>query len=596
MKVLGLSYGFHDSAAALIIDQEIVAATQQERLSRLKNDAGFPAEAARFCLERAGIKAQDVDLIAYYEEPLVKFDRIVSRWPATKDQTTRETVARWLRQGKFDPAKEIAHNLGVDRGRVRYNLHHRSHAASAFYCSPFDQATIVTLDGVGEYETATIGIGRNDRIETLASVMLPHSIGLFYSAFTAFLGFPINEGEYKVMGMAAFGQPKYRDDILGMLSLHDDGSFLLAQDCFNFSGDGDLPFSNAMIDRFGLARNPGAPFGVSAESLPSDVSPELREAVVSDSRRFADIAASVQAATEAVIAHVVRQAVSRTGIRNVAMSGGVALNSMANGRLIREGGYNLFVQPAAGDAGSALGAAQYHWHHTLGGARTRPMTSAALGRAFTFDEIDSAIRSSGFSIEFAATDWREYCSYVAGLIARGAVVGWHHGRSEWGPRALGNRSILADPRQPGMQRLVNEKIKFREPFRPFAPAVPAEYAAKYFDMGEGRVLSRGCPEAFMLAVHPVRPEFRSKLPAVTHVDGSARVQIVHAEDQPDYHALLQAFGVATGMPVLLNTSFNLNGEPIVDSPTDAARTFSLSGLDYLCMSGVVVSKSLATSL
>lgn len=598
MNVLGVSFGYHDSAAALISDGRLVAACQQERFSRIKNDPGFPTDAIALCLETAGIAAADLDLVAYHESPLLKFDRVVRFQSGSCLDTDAEltrTMARWLRDGRFDVRGTIAAALGIPAERVRCGIHHRSHAASAFFCSPFERAAVVTLDGVGEYETATISLGEHGRITPLTSVDLPHSIGLFYSAFTAYLGFQVNEGEYKVMGMAAFGAPSFKADIAKMFTLGEDGSFALDQRWFRFSGAGDTPYTEDLVAHFGPARQSGTPFGIDLASLPSETPAAERDRIVVESRRFADIAASVQAVTEDVIAHVVTRAASLTGESRIVMAGGVALNSLANGRLLREHGFDMFIQPAAGDAGSALGAALFEWCQTLGKPALPPLTRGGWGRGFSRAEARDAAQSSEFAIHFDADDEAAFLHEVAQLLAAGNVVGWLHGRTEWGPRALGYRSILADPRRADMQRKVNEKVKFREPFRPFAPAVPAERVHDYFDIGP-RTLTRSAPESFMLAVHPVRPEYRSLLPAITHVDGTARVQAVHETDHPIFHRLLDAFGALTGLPILLNTSFNLNGEPIVDTPGHALRTFALSDIDFLAMDGLVLSKQLAEAL
>jgi carbamoyltransferase len=602
MRVLGLSFGFHDSAAALISEGRLIAACQQERFSRIKNDASYPADAIEYCLKIANLKPGDIDLIAYHEEPLLKFDRIVRNWEHEGSEANGEfksTVGRWLRDSRFDVRQLIVERLGVAPSRIKYCRHHDSHAASAYFCSPFERATIVTLDGVGEYETTTIGIGEHGKIRRLAQVELPHSLGLFYSAFTAFLGFRINEGEYKVMGMAAFGKPRYHDILRELIQLHPDGTFEIDQEMFRFGGASNVPYSQAMIDRLGPPRQPDTPFGISEASLPSNLSQGFKAETVAVSQHYADLAASVQACTEDVIRHTVRSAVDTTGVEKVAMAGGVALNSLANGRLLREDGLDLFIQPAAGDAGCALGAALFHWHHSLGGNRLEPMRSCALGRRSDRAEARRCAKASGFEIVHDEEDEDAYIGVVARLLSEGRVVGWVNGRAEWGPRALGHRSILADPSRADMQRIVNEKVKFREPFRPFAPAVPIERANEFFELsrsGRDREIYSGAPESFMLAVHPVRDAYKDKLPAVTHADGTARVQTVHRTDHPVFYKLLQIFGDLSGIPVLLNTSFNLNGEPIVDTHQDAVRTFTLSEIDYLCIDGIILSKRLSVDL
>ena len=570
VQVLGLSFGFHDSAAALIRDGEIIAAAQQERFSRRKNDARFPADAMSFCLDQAGIDAAQLDLVAYHEGPLAKLNGIASGAVPGFPHTM----------------------LGLNPSLVVETRHHISHAASAFFCSPFDEAAVITIDGVGEYETGGIFKGEGCDLTQTSTLELPHSLGLFYSAFTGYLGFPVNEGEYKVMGMAAFGKPIWKDKLLNLFKLLPDGRFTLDQNMFSFATPEDIPYTSLMIEVFGPARKFGAPFAINDETMPDTVPVGQRAEIVEQSLRFADIAASVQACTEEVILHVVRRASEHLGCKQICLAGGVGLNSLANGRVLRETGLDLFIQPAAGDAGCALGAAAYHWHRTLGGARMAPMRTAALGRSFTRPQADDALASSGFQVVFAEEEEGAWLDAVADLIAGGQVVGWFSGRAEWGPRALGHRSIFVNPGLANMQRKINEMIKFREPFRPFAPAVPVERAAEFFEIPDCTRKSR--PEDYMLAVHNVRPEWKDRLPAITHADGTARVQTISADTDPMFHRLLFKVGERTGIPIVLNTSFNLNGEPIVDTPADAIRTFALSGLDFLCIENRILSKKLAS--
>ena len=612
MKVLGLSFGFHDSAAALLIDGRIVAAGQEERFSRVKHDAGFPRRATEFCLRQAGISICDVDRVVYYENALKKFDRIVwaanlrarqrsgtglkdkalSLWnAATKADDVppylKSVTHSWFKWEKFDVVGKISSELGVPREKVSFVDHHDSHLAAAFYTSPFDHAAIVTMDGVGEYETAVIAVGRGAEIERKLSISLPHSIGLFYSAFTAFLGFEVNEGEYKVMGMAAFGKPRHYDRVRSLVTLRDDGGFEIEQSCFEFLAPEALPYSGEFLRRFGAPRQPEAEFAVERGDLPEDIAEAEAAAILTSSRHYADLAASVQLCTEELILHLAGKASAIAGTRNVCLAGGVALNSLANGRLIREAGYNLFVHPAAGDAGNAIGAAASYLHRVARQPRMKPFASPYLGSPLEAAEVDAAVVRSGFEAVTACSSDEEIARRVADLLADGAVIGWVQGRAEWGPRALGGRSILADPTNPAMKRIVNERVKFRELFRPFAPAVTAEAAGEYFDFEPN--LATGAPEYYMLAVHPVRAEKKCVVPAITHADGTARVQIVTAASNPTFHTLLRAFERRRGVPVLLNTSFNLRGEPMVDSPADAIRTFSVSGIDYLVLGRTILS-------
>ncbi len=594
MKILGLSYDFHDSAAALLVDGEIVAAAQEERFSRDKNDARFPRNAIDFCLRQAGLSAGDIDRVAYYEEPLLKFDRVVASAQANPGEGAAyldATLSNWLSRRKFDVRAVISERVGIDPAHVEYMRHHESHAASAFFCSAFDEATVVTLDGVGEYETATISHGRGTTLERLGSVELPNSIGLFYSAWTAFLGFKVNEGEYKVMGMAGFGTPTRKGEMLDLFELFDDGTFALDQANFNFRTPRELPYTDVLLDRMGPAREMDSSFAVSPDHLPSDVDPANADEIIAKSRFYADVAASVQACTEEVILHMVDRAVARTGSTNVCLAGGVALNSLANGRLIRERGYSLYIHPAAGDAGNALGAALALHHRDATATRVPPLPTCALGEEFDDAQIARAIAASGFETVKVAGSDDELAAAVADLLAEGNVIGWLQGRAEWGPRALGRRSILANPTLPEMQRRVNEKIKFREPFRPFAPAVRADAVQTYLDMPA--LANPVAPERFMLAVHPVRDEWRAKLPAITHVDGTARVQAVTEEENPVFYRLIDACEARYGVPIVLNTSFNLNGEPIVNSPRDALNTFTHSEIDYLVMGRRIVSRKIS---
>lgn len=589
--ILGLSFDFHDSAAALIKNGVVVAAGIEERFSRNKHDAGFPQKAIDFCFKTAGVSAAELEAVAYYEVPMLKFDRILwsyenagGRNPDYLDQT----VASWLRYRKFEIRDRISEALGIPTERISYVGHHASHMSAAFLCSGFDAATIVTMDGVGEYETTSWGVGNGAKIERLGSVALPNSIGLFYSALTAFLGFEVNEGEYKVMGMAAFGKPTYYDLLRPMFRLEEGGEFSIDTRFFEFLTPKNIPYTEALVDLLGQPRDPKQHFATLEEDLPTGIAGQEAETIIDASKRYADIAASVQKVTEDVIFHVVDSAVKLTGIKEVCLAGGVALNSLANGRLIRERGYSLYVHPAAGDSGSAIGAALWLVSQGAGKRRSPPLISPYLGsRCPSGEEIDQAISDSGFQLhgKFSSD---QLPSEVARLLAEGNVIGWFQGNAEWGPRALGNRSILADPTRTDMKKIVNERIKFREPFRPFAPAVMIEEVYKYFECPELR--DRTSPEYFMLAVHRVLPEFQAVLPAITHADGTARLQVVDSASNPVFYELLKAFRELRGVGVLMNTSYNLKGEPIVDTPADALRTFSYSGLDYVVINNRIVSK------
>ncbi|MBF0333059.1 MAG: hypothetical protein HQL40_05335 [Alphaproteobacteria bacterium] len=570
MAVLGLSFGYHDSAAVVVDDEgRVVAAAQEEQFSRKKHDRGFPRLAIDHVCRVFG--SRDFATVAYYENVALKFNRIVESAMLTANGLyLMDAMTMWLVEDKFDPARTIREALG--RAEVVEFSHHASHIASAFYCSPFERATILTMDGVGEYETLTVSIGEGSRIEKIAVLHLPLSLGLFYSAITAYLGFEVNEGEYKVMGMAGFGEPRHLDAMRKLIWPTADGFFALDERYFQFRSARDVPYTPALVELLGPARVPDSPFRAGGEG---------------DVRRHADIAASAQRWIEELVCHVVLGAVRRTGVADVCLAGGVALNSLANHRLQTKMTGRLYVQPAAGDAGGAMGAALLAHHITPGRRRAPPLRVPYLGDQFSEDEIASILERHEVPHRRLA-DAAETVAEVAGLLAGGAVVGWVQGRVEWGPRALGNRSILASPLDARMQEVVNTKIKFREPFRPFAPAVIKERAAEFFELAAP--LHECGPEHYMLSVAPVRPDKRALIPAVTHVDGTARLQAVDRDINPMFHALIEEFGRLTGVPVLLNTSFNLKGEPIVRSPEDALRTFAYSGMDALVLGHHLIAK------
>ena len=585
MKILGLSFDYHDAAAALLIDDVIVAAAEEERFSRNKHDASYPAKAIAFCLEQGGITASELDAVVFYEKPLLKFERLLANAARAFPRSLpflKGAVESWFRQGKFDVRPRITADLGIDPGKIHLISHHMSHAAASFFSSPFEQATVVTLDGVGEFDTATISLADRSGLRVLHRYTYPHSIGLLYSAITAFLGFEVNEGEYKVMGMAGFGQPTSVDKIRRLIH-HGQGRFKIDLSYFNFFNPTDSFASPKLYELLGEPRAPESPFDIGDRSQPAE--PGSVQAL---SRHYADIAASLQQVVEEVILDVAGDAIRRTGVKNLVLGGGVSLNSMANGRILRELRVPLYIHPAAGDAGGALGAALYHRVVERGLSRPKPLTSAYLGKAYGDDAIRKALKQAAVSSVTEIGDEAAFFARVAALLQEGKVVGWHQGRFEWGPRALGARSILANPCLPTMQRTINEKIKFREPFRPFAPAILSEKATDYFEMEPPRDSSQ--PENFMLAVHRVRPDKRAVIPAVTHADGTARVQLLFPQSGSRFRRLVEEFDRLTGVPVLLNTSFNRRGEPIVSSPEDALQTFLWSGLDVLVMSNFIIGK------
>ena len=613
MRVLGLSAFYHDSAAALVEDGRIVAAAQEERFTRRKHDADYPERAVSFCLERAGIAPEAVDRVVFYDKPFLKFERLLETGLAFAPKGFRSfrlAAPIWITEKLFQKnlllrrLRKIAPDAPWEE-RLLFAEHHQSHAASAFYPSPFADAVVLTMDGVGEWATTSAAIGYGGDLEVVKEIHFPHSLGLLYSAFTFHTGFKVNSGEYKVMGLAPYGEPRYAPLILDrVLDLKPDGTFRLDLDYFDYCTG--LTMTNRKFDELfgGPPRRPGEPL----------------------TRRHRDLAASVQAVVEEAVLRLTRSLREETGLRNLCLAGGVALNCVANGRVARDGRFEgIWVQPAAGDAGGALGAALAASHRLLGVPRvrasTRPreggrrpgaapapsvvsgspdaMEGAFLGPEFDEAAIRSALDARGARYEVLDEDG--LVETAAGALAAGRALGWFQGRMEFGPRALGNRSILADPRSPDMQRNLNLKIKYRESFRPFAPSVLAEEAADWFH------LDRESPYMLLVAeVHrkrrlavapPARAargaetgfellaEKRSEIPAVTHVDGSARVQTVHRETNPLFHALLESFYGKTGCPVLVNTSFNVRGEPIVCTPEDAFRCFMGTELDALAVGG-----------
>lgn len=592
MDILGISCFYHDAAAALVRDGQLVAAAEEERFTRRKHDYGFPANAIRFCLDAGGIGPADLDYVVFYEKPFVKFERILLSALHTFPRSLkvfREAMITWLGD-KLWVKGLIRNRVGVPPERIVFSSHHLSHAASAFFCSPFSEAAILTVDGVGEWATATMGVGRGTEVRLLREIRFPHSLGLLYSAFTAFLGFEVNEGEYKVMGMAPYGEPRYLDEVWRLIDLAPDGSFWLDMDYFSYHYSPERTFNGKFERLFGQPRDPRMHFFTAASGYPSYFGPrpENFSELARANQHYADVAASIQRVTEEVLLTMARALHRETGMERLCLAGGVALNSVANGRIARETPFReIYIHPAAGDGGGAVGAALYCYHQLLGKPRSFVMDHAAWGKAYSPGEVAAFLRAGG--IAYREFDGEEALgAAVVERLAAGKVVGWFQGRFEWGPRALGQRSILADPRRPNMKDVVNTKIKFREPYRPFAPSVLGERASEYFAL-EGP--ERSYPARFMLYVVDVRPEHRGALPAITHVDGTGRVQTVWRETSPLYYRLIDAFGQATGVPVLLNTSFNLKGEPIVASPEDAYRTFVRSGLDALVLENFLVEKS-----
>jgi len=593
MRILGISAFYHDSAAALVEDGYIIAAAQEERFTRKKQDARYPENAIRYCLEEGALCLDELDYIVFYEKPFLKFERLLETYLAFAPRgfaSFRMALPLWLKEKLFQKdllGKRLkARAPGFDwQGKLLFAEHHRSHAASAFYPSPFDEALILTIDGVGEWATTSAGIGRNHGIEMLKEIQFPHSLGLLYAAFTYYTGFKVNSGEYKVMGLAPYGEPRYANVILEhLIDLKPDGSFRLNQEYFDYCVG--LRMTNGRFDRL-FGGPPRAPN-------------ELLE------QRHMDLAASVQAVIEEAIVRMVRSLVAETGLRRLCLAGGVALNCVANGKILRDGVIDdLWVQPAAGDAGGALGAALSAYHEFLDQPRRvgnvlDGMQGAFLGPAFSNAEIADRFRNAG--AVFKIVEDEAVIEHTVDALIEEKAVGWFQGRMEFGPRALGARSILGDPRSPHMQRQLNLKVKFRESFRPFAPSVLREDVAEWFEIDSDSPYMLVVADVLEDRRHPVSDEdkklfgidrlntIRSEIPAVTHVDMSARIQTVHKETNPRYHALLSAFKERTGCPALVNTSFNVRSEPIVCTPEDAFRCFMGTDIELLVAGNCVARK------
>ncbi len=577
-SILGISAYYHDSAAALVVDGNIAAAAQEERFSRVKHDERFPRHSVDYCLAQAGLKPSQVDAVVFYEKPLLKFDRILETFLITAPRGLGHFlrgIPLWASQ-RLRIAKEIREEMGEDwKGKLLFTEHHRSHAASAFYPSPFESAAVLTIDGVGEWATTTVAAGRGNDIEILQEIRFPHSLGLLYSAFTYFCGFKVNSGEYKLMGLAPYGEPVWKQKILdNLIEVAPDGAFRLNMDYFHYTRGATMtstPFER-LFD--GPARKAETPL----------------------TKREMDLAASVQEVTEEVMLKLARHAREATGLPNLCLAGGVALNCVGNGKILREKIFDrVWIQPAAGDAGGSLGAALEIWHRFYRKPRNvnphDAMKGSLLGPAFTDEDIIKSVEP--FKAKCHVYDDATLPGVVADLIAREKVIGWFNGRMEFGPRALGARSIIGDARSSKMQSQMNVKIKFRESFRPFAPCVLAEHVSEYFDLD--------CESPYMLVVAPVREdkrlntngsklkgidrlkELRSVVPAITHVDYSARVQTVDRERHGIYYDVMKAFYEKTGCPVIVNTSFNIRGEPIVCRPEEAYRCFMFTDMDALVL-------------
>src|SRR5271170_3574870 len=593
MRVVGISAFYHDSATALIEDGQILSAAQEERFTRRKHDAGFPRLAIEYCLGQSGLSLSEVDYVAFYDKPFLKFERLLETYMAFAPhgfKSFRTAMPIWLREKLFQKRmlrRTLAElNGGVDLGdRLLFAEHHQSHAASAFFASPFKQAVILTLDGVGEWATTSASIGNGNRLEIIKEMHFPHSLGLLYSAFTHYAGFKVNSGEYKLMGLAPYGSPRFRDLILdSLIDLKPDGSFRLDLSYFDYCVG--LRMTNPKFEQL---------FGGPARTPESSIT-----------QRDMDLAASIQSVTEEVILRLTRALAAETGLGNLCLAGGVALNCVANGKVWRDRRFeNIWIQPAAGDAGGALGAALAGYHQFLKQPRRFEgpdlMRGSYLGPSFSQQEIECRLAAAG--ARFKVFDDEALIEASADALAAGKAVGWFQGRMEFGQRALGARSILADPRSPTAPRTLNLKVKFRESFRPFAPSVLREDLKDWFDLDhdsphmmlvadvkKDRRLALTDEERSLSGIERLST-VRSEIPAVTHVDYSARIQTVHRESNPRYHALLRAFRRCTGCPVLVNTSFNVRGEPIVCTPEDAGRCFMETGIDSLAIGNCFLDKA-----
>lgn len=593
MYILGISCFYHDSAVALLRDGELVAAAMEERFTRKKHDNSFPKHAIEFCLTQAGITGADLEYAVFYEKPLVKFERILlttlGTFPRSSGQW-RDAMINWMNE-KLWIKNIIQKEVGVRYDRVLFCDHHMSHAASAFFASPFDEAAVLTVDGVGEWTTTTLGVaksawegkGGENQLSLLSEARFPHSIGLLYSAFTAWLGFRVNNGEYKVMGMAPYGQPRYVDKIYKVFKQHPDGSFELDLDYFSFHYSTESTYSRKFVELFGDPRPAEGDFFTMATNPERAAEKEA----MALNQHYADTAASIQKVTEEALLNIVRQLHAQTGQKKLVMAGGVALNTKANYRLLNETPFEeIYIQPAAGDDGGALGAALWAWHLVLGKPRKWVMPHAYWGQGYTDAECREFLDSKGIRYQSFDGNDSEMLDIVAEALTREKVIGFFQGRFEWGPRALGNRSILADPRSEKMKEVVNTKIKFREPFRPFAPVILRERAPEYFDYPG--VAEHEAPR-YMLMVSPIKSDKQDKIQAVCH-EGTGRLQTIERETNPRYYGVIERFGQLTGVPVVLNTSFNLRGEPIVSSPKDALNTFKNSDIDMLVLNSFLVRK------
>lgn len=564
MYVLGIDCFYHDAAACILKGGKVVAAAEEERFTRVKHDIRFPINAIKYCLEEANIDINQVDYVAFYEKPLIKFERVLHQFLETfpfSFWTFFNTVPSWLNE-KLRVARAIRKKVGF-KGDILYVEHHLAHAASAFLPSPFKEAAILTIDGVGEWATATYGYGKDNKITLLKELRFPHSLGLLYSTITAYLGFKVNNDEYKVMGLAAYGEPTYYEKLKEIVDLKKDGSLFFDMSYFDYHYKMTMP-SKKMVEEFGPIRKSG-------EKL---------------TQHHKDMACSLQKLTEEIVINMLKHLYKETRCRNLCMAGGVALNSVTNGKILRNTPFkDIFIPPAAGDGGTSLGTALYAYNSILGKKRNYVLKSAALGPSFTTEEIKSFLDENEIKYKIFKND-KELVKTTAKLIHNNKIVGWFQGRMEWGPRALGFRSILANPHNPNMKDILNKRVKHREEFRPFAPAVPVSDTKKYFECDNPIPY----PADFMLMVYPTRERKQKLIPSAIHIDGSGRLQTVRKSQNPLYYKVIKEFGKLSGVPIVINTSFNIRGEPIVCTPADAYRCMMGTGIDYTVMDKFIIAR------
>lgn len=564
MYILGISCFYHDASACLLKDGEIIAAAEEERFTRKKHDISFPINAINWCLKYANITGKDLDYVGFYEKPIVKFERILYQnlemFPRSFGMFY-QAMPSWINE-KLRIQSLIRKKVNY-KGDILFVKHHLAHAASSYLVSPFNESAILTMDGVGEWETTTIGYAKDNDIELFKTIDFPHSVGLLYSAFTAFLGFTVNNSEYKVMGLAPYGEPKYYDKIRKLIDIKEDGSYHLDMSYFLYHYKMVMP-SKKFIQEFGPVRKPSDPV----------------------TKYHEDIAASLQKVTEEVLFKMLNHLYGMTKCKNVCLAGGVALNSVANGKILRNTPFkNIFIQPAAGDHGTSIGVANYIYNTLLGNKRNYIQTSAYLGPGFTTEEIKKFLDDNKIKYTTFSSD-KEIVKTAANMLWKDNVIGWFQGRMEWGPRALGSRSILSNPCNPKMKDILNLKVKHREKFRPFAPVITVEDCNKYFECD----MPVPVPTDFMLMVYPIKEDKRKLIPAVTHVDGSGRLQTIRREQNPLYYDVVKEFEKLSGVPILINTSFNIRGEPITCTPYDAYKCMMGTGIDYLIMDKFLIKR------